>query len=146
MSMLSTFSHRYLSMCKITFHGLRTFPGDRRHLTWTKRQIVLPAEPNNHATKRHICYRMLTWYGSSVHKKIMKNIRDGIFSTVQRTESSENGYSAVTANHVSMMTSSNGNTFRVTGPLCGEITDQRWILRTKASDAELWCFLWFAPE
>ena len=22
----------------------------------------------------------------------------------------------------------------------------RWILRTKASDAELWCFLWFASE
>ena len=31
--------------------------------------------------------------------------------------------------------------FRVTGPLCGEFTDHRWICRTKASDAELWCFL-----
>ena len=40
----------------------------------------------------------------------------------------------------SMMTSSNGNTFRVTGPLCGEFTGQRWIPHTKASDAELWCF------
>ena len=40
-----------------------------------------------------------------------------------------------------MMTSSNGNIFRVTGPLCGELTGHRWILRTKASDAELWCFL-----
>ena len=35
-----------------------------------------------------------------------------------------------------MMTSSNGNIFRVTGPLWG----------TKASDAELCCFLWSAPE
>ena len=34
-----------------------------------------------------------------------------------------------------MMTSSNGNIFRVTGPLCGEFP------LTKASDAELWCFL-----
>ena len=34
-----------------------------------------------------------------------------------------------------MMTSSNGNTFRVTGPLCGEFTGPRWIPRTKASDA-----------
>ena len=33
-----------------------------------------------------------------------------------------------------MMTSSNGNN----GP--------RWIPRTKASDAELWCFLWSASE
>ena len=37
-----------------------------------------------------------------------------------------------------MMTSSNGNIFRVTGPLCGEFTGHRWIPLTKASDAELW--------
>ena len=45
-----------------------------------------------------------------------------------------------------MMTSSNGNIFRVTGHLCGEFTGPRWIPRTKASDAELWCFLWSEPE
>ena len=53
-------------------------------------------------------------------------------------------------NHVSyltfMMTSSNGNIFRVTGPLCGEPTGQRWIPLTKVSDAELWCFVWSGPE
>ena len=43
------------------------------------------------------------------------------------------------------MTSSNGNSFRVASPLCGEFTDHRWIPLTKASDAELWCFLWSAP-
>ena len=43
-----------------------------------------------------------------------------------------------------MMTSSKGNSFRVTGPLCPEFTGHRWIPRTKASDAELWCFLWCA--
>ena len=46
----------------------------------------------------------------------------------------------------SMMTSSNGNIFRVTGHLCGEFTGHRWITCTKASDAELWCFLWSTPE
>ena len=45
-----------------------------------------------------------------------------------------------------MMTSSNGNIFRVTGHLCGEFTGLRWIPHTKASDAELWCFLWSASE
>ena len=40
-----------------------------------------------------------------------------------------------------MMMSSNGNIFRVTGPLCGEFTGHRWISLTKASDAELWCSL-----
>ena len=44
-----------------------------------------------------------------------------------------------------MMTSSNGNIFRVTGPLCREFTGHWWIPLTKASDAELWCFLWSAP-
>ena len=46
----------------------------------------------------------------------------------------------------SMMTSSNGNVFRVTGLLCGEFTGPRWIPRTKASDAGLWCFPWSVPE
>ena len=45
-----------------------------------------------------------------------------------------------------MMTSSNGNIFRVTGHLRGEFTGPRWIPRTKASDAELRCFLWSASE
>ena len=40
-----------------------------------------------------------------------------------------------------MMRSSNENIFRVTGPLCGEFTGHRRIPPTKASDAELWCFL-----
>ena len=45
-----------------------------------------------------------------------------------------------------MMTSSNEDIFRVTGPVCGKFTGHQWIPRTKASDAELWCFLWSAPE
>ena len=40
-----------------------------------------------------------------------------------------------------MMTSSNGNIFRVTGHLCGEFTGTRWI-STKASGAKLWSSLW----
>ena len=44
-----------------------------------------------------------------------------------------------------MMTSSNGDIFRVIGPLYGEFTGHRWIPLTKASDAEVWCFLWSAP-
>ena len=44
------------------------------------------------------------------------------------------------------VTPSNENIFRVTGHLCGEFTGPRWIPHTKASDAELWCFLWSASE
>ena len=36
--------------------------------------------------------------------------------------------------------------FLVTGPLWGEFTGDRWFPLTKASDAELWCFLWSAPQ
>ena len=39
-----------------------------------------------------------------------------------------------------MMTSSNGNIFRVTDHLWGEFTGYRWTPRSKASDTELWCF------
>ena len=45
-----------------------------------------------------------------------------------------------------MMMSSNGNIFHITGPLWGESTSHCWILLTKASDAELWCFVWSARE
>ena len=46
---------------------------------------------------------------------------------------------------IPMMTSWNGNIFRVAGPLCRDFTGDRWIILTKASDAEFWCFLWSAP-
>ena len=52
----------------------------------------------------------------------------------------------ITKLYLTMMTSSNENIFRVTGPLCGDFTGPRWILLTKASYAELWCFLWSASE
>ena len=45
-----------------------------------------------------------------------------------------------------MMTSSNGNIFRVTGPLWGESIGHRWIPFTKASVAEFLYFPWSAPE
>ena len=48
-------------------------------------------------------------------------------------------------NHSGTMATSS-NIFRVTGPSCGEITGEnhRWNHLTKASDAELWYFLWSA--
>ena len=49
---------------------------------------------------------------------------------------------------INMMTSNDvkWNIFRVTGLFCREFTGHRWIPRTKASDAELWCFLWSVSE
>ena len=47
---------------------------------------------------------------------------------------------------VFMMTSSNVNILQVTDLLCGEFTSHRRIPRTKAIDAELWCFLSSASQ
>ena len=49
------------------------------------------------------------------------------------------GHTIELHSNCNMMTSSNGNIFRVTGPLCG-IHRSRWIPHTKASNAVLWCF------
>ena len=46
---------------------------------------------------------------------------------------------------IDMMTSSNGNIFRTAGLLRGEFTGSCEFPQ-KASDAELWCFRWSAPE
>ena len=45
-----------------------------------------------------------------------------------------------------MRTSSNGNIFPCNWPFVRGLHRSRWIPHTKASDAELWCFLWFASE
>ena len=45
-----------------------------------------------------------------------------------------------------MMTSSNRNIFRVAGPLWGNSPVTGEFPAPKASNGELWCFLWFAPR
>ena len=45
-----------------------------------------------------------------------------------------------------MMTSSNGNGFRITGPLSGESTGHQWISPTKGQGHALWRFLWCQPK
>ena len=57
------------------------------------------------------------------------------------------GFDTVNSSHFNfMMTSSNGNIFRVTGPLSGESTRYQWIPLKKTSDTEFWCFIWSATE
>ena len=56
-------------------------------------------------------------------------------TTMSSSKSTDRRYNV--QSNTDMMTSSNGNIFRVTGPLYGEFTGLRWIPRTKASDAEL---------
>ena len=63
------------------------------------------------------------------------------WSFVRRTHPSPKD-SAKKANHDDVI---KWNVFRVADPLLGESTGHWWIPLTKASDAELWCFVWYAP-
>ena len=95
------------------------------------------------------------WHGWGVHRlwKVFPEIRyfnsmaprsnfkSVIIKLIFRIDILNNSYEitlSLPLSEYSMMTSSNGNIFRVTGHLCGEFTGPRCIPRTKASDAELW--------
>ena len=85
----------------------------------------------NHSNEPMLLGNLLySWWCSA-----LKNIGLFIFTWIEYVHPPNN-----------MMTSSNGNTFHDTGPLCEEITGYRWIPRKKASEPGLWCFLWSVPE
>ena len=121
-------------------------------------KIVMTAMHDTTACYGGMCNRLYQFHsqkGNFKQKKIIKsalnyqkkNVDDGLIAVKQaamKTFTPE--HREISMCRLNMMTSSNGNIFRVTGHFCGECTRPRWIPLTKASDAELWCFLWSAPE
>ena len=99
-------------------------------LRWIK---ALKSDWNRTRTEWGYTVHCLFWFSSEVY----------LADHVKRWGHSLDSYLCIT---VIMMTSSNGNTSRVTSHLWGEFTGPRWIPRTKAIDAELWCFLSSASE
>ena len=98
----------------------------------------------------HICFTRPQWVNSLHQNKVTIPLNNDVNYSAPRYQVQNCHISHERFSHCSMfselmMTSSNENIFRVTGHLCGEFTGQRWIPRTKASDAELWCFLWSVP-
>ena len=99
----------------------------------------------------HVLLKYIRWSGVSQSRRwklfkelavsLNSNMLMGCLADIYKKTSILN-----TVIHYKMMTSPNGKVFRVIGPLCGEFTGHRWITLTQASDAELWCFLWSAPE
>ena len=103
-----------------------------------------------------LCYFFLSWFLPAMHDRLLVNqlsikplaacemlkthpsITKNNPRITPKTKQNETMWQCNGKKTV-MMTSSNGNIFRVTGPLCGEFTEDRWIPYTKASDAELWC-------
>ena len=121
--------------------------------------LVLGADSSDSITEWHILSRLLRWHRGNLWLS-QGNLW---LPQCQCSNSGGYGYNKTVPNHnktlqsanrlhsfwiycvyrkmpIHMMTSSNGNIFCVTGPLCGEFTVHRWIPLTKASDAELWCF------
>ena len=85
-------------------------------------------------TISYLMYRPGTWRQEGVQFQFSSSI-------LQCLQASLNTKRNRPLASVFMMTSSNGNIFRVTGHLCGKFTGHLWIPRTKASDTELWRFL-----
>ena len=73
---------------------------------------------------------------------LVEIIRAVISSSMSKGLVIEYNWISHALNKFPMMTSSSGTIFRVIAPLCGH----RWIPLTKVNDAELWYFLWSAPE
>ena len=66
------------------------------------------------------------------------HVEDRLYCCRQRPGTKRNSYF--------MITSSNVNILRAADRSGGQFNGHQWIPRTKASDAELWCFIWFVPE
>ena len=114
---------------------------------WKPRVVIMPF-------CRHWCHRRLSlWRQPAVAPVTTKSASWQLSFSLRimnmgHTLNQQNTPIAVSKrNHtVIIMTSLNGNIFRVTGPLSGDFTGHRRIPLTKPSDAEFWCYLWSAPE
>ena len=117
-------SYLYILMC-----GTRSWRWSRfaNYLQRTISQTIFPPKPME-----------MSFHG--------KTIVDNYFATKFCICTSTAQLLRYVLNFIIMMPSSNGNIFHIAGTLCGEFTGHRWIPHTKATDAELWCFLWTAPE
>ena len=132
-------------------HIFRMIPHDGYlfAVTHISRKTQLKAQAN-YLKKKKTC-RWIRFIKNTYHCKIWVPLFNHIWQSdwkcgLVKDKSSDmiNGkwyeYSILSIMLQFMMTLSNGNIFHVTGYL------SRWIPHTKASDAELWCFLWSEPQ
>ena len=105
-----------------------------------------PPPPQMAVCRAHNRHKVLFYRSSWHYCNSSRRARCEVYMWVQILIQCSVSVTTVFTFFNNMMTSSNGNIFRVTGLLCGGFTGDRWIPRAKASDAWLWCFLWSAPE
>ena len=131
----------FTSLCQMSMKFVQDIPKTIRYINVIPTQNITYRIIINHANE-HSSFAWLLYEYQSVFKLACQGIN---------LSASMNTTHGILCNkkhrkHRNMMTSSNGNIFRVTGHLCGEFTGHRWIPHTKASVTELWCFLWSASE
>ena len=129
----------FVSKLTIIGSGNGLSPGHRQAIVWTNAGIVLMRPLGTNFSD--ILIEIITFLIKEMHFKVSSAKRRpfclGLNVFTLLTSGIENGIFRAGS---FMMTSSNGNIFRVTGYLCGEFTGPRWFPHTKASDAELWFF------
>ena len=133
------------------------FPWDRNGFCYHPNISILIV-----ANVAHVTEAVLSWYVQRLSRNDSQDMKyiteEGTISwfciVTQKKHVSEinpsfglfNSFASGVTLSINTMTSSNGSIFRVTGSLRRESTGPWRIPLTKASDEELWCFLWSAPE
>ena len=144
-------------MCITVWHLLMPDTGIRTGVWYPQRLHICSQSPSSFLSMTVIAYDHtyrcvsltwlpFTWYGNITDKMM--------FGKIENLMKHQRRVSAVIWDHFYttssteswVLTSPNENIFLVNGFLCGEFTCHMWILLTKASDAERWCFLWSVPE
>ena len=149
MALLSQGDEEWVCICSNTGRGLwncldkyyEKFSKSLRSnvIRYTNLYILLQSVPGKISAEAYVL-SWLTTYGKHVHD------RKYFFMLAVDAQAHCITRSSAAMVFTIMMTLSNGNIFSITGHLCGEFTGHRWIPRTKANEAELWCFLWSALE
>ena len=121
----------YLNQCRLIMKWkLR----NERHYNWSQTARI-PPSPRKKENGSHFVFSIL-WSTHSHTKGIINNYVMEVNAEGILRNPNTRSYRAFP-----WWWTSNGNIFRVTGPLYREFTGHRWIPLTKASDSELWCFL-----
>ena len=107
-------------------------------MAWRRSGDKPLSEPMMVSLLTHICVTRPQWVNSDACDLFINNIQ-GCFHRTRVSTIAVNRSATKVQQRTAMRmkTSSNGNIFRVTGPLWGEFPDHQWIPLTKASDAEL---------
>ena len=119
---------------------------------WRHRNDICHSRHNSSSTRYRLRIPLKTIFEFFIMghplDKTVENPSDNVLRPMSHLSIADNVWDcrAVWVRLTLMLTPSNGNIFRVIGPLWGESTSHPWIPLTKGCDGKLRYFLWSAPE